>query len=93
MTEAERLAFIAAAETYFKFRGKLEALQMLQTLDAEDVWLNQSRVAEMVGKDLRTLRRWVSCGKFPAPERKKGNQRLWRKTTVDRWLDQPQDVD
>jgi excisionase family DNA binding protein len=59
------------------------------SIPANAVMLTEAQVAEMLQVNDRTIRRWVSGKRFPAPVRFGEGQRArsrWFRSEVDAWL-------
>ena len=96
MTEQELQEFDQAAEVFFtKLRHVLVGLarQSVATngrgLGDRSLWLNVSELADYLERSETQIRKWRLAGYFPEPDGIRGNQKLWRKTTVDEWVDDP----
>lgn len=54
------------------------------------ILLRESEVARMVGFSRRTIRSWVSAGKFPKPVRigddEQRSPKRWKRSEVDAWI-------
>lgn len=57
---------------------------------AESALLRESQVVALVSYSARTLRAWVSAGRFPKPVRQPGDQRQaskrWLRCEVEAWI-------
>ena len=56
-------------------------------------WVKKEYVMEETGWSQRTLARRIEEGKFPSHDRKDGKKLIWRKTTIDRWLEAGKHLD
>ncbi len=53
--------------------------------DLLDGYLTKSQLAKELGRHPRTIDRWIRLGKM-APETVLGRQRLFKRSSVEKWL-------
>jgi hypothetical protein len=67
------------------------AVERLERADrrppVEPMALRPEDLEAAIGVDNRTIQRWRSSGKFPAPDIRHGHTLLWRVETVRAWLE------
>jgi len=56
------------------------------TSDTLEKLLGARAVCELLSVNDRTLRRWLSCGRFPAPLRLPGRRLRWRESVIRDFL-------
>ncbi len=52
----------------------------------EDGYMTAKTVRQFLDVPDRTLRRWISAGRFPPPDLRIGISLRWRRSTVLRWV-------
>jgi len=64
----------------------VESATGLTPLSDDPLW-DSAAVCQFLSIADRTLRRWLSCGRFPAPDARLTARCLrWRRSTVGAWL-------
>lgn len=62
----------------------------LDSLPAGAILMTERQIAQALGIGERTLRRWVSCKRFPAPvqitEQGWRSKKRWLRSEVDAWV-------
>jgi len=55
---------------------------------SDDRLLNLSELAEFLGVARSTIYRWIDCGKLPQPFDLGDSAVRWRKSEIEKWLEE-----